>query len=47
MQIARLEPALRLAARGVADGDLRAIDRLLKVLEILNKYSAVEAAGAL
>ncbi|MFZ1964921.1 MAG: helix-turn-helix domain-containing protein [Roseiarcus sp.] len=46
VQIARLEPALRLAARGVADGDLRAIDRLLKVLDRLDKYSAVEAAGA-
>jgi hypothetical protein len=44
VQIARLEPALRLAARGVADGDLSAIDRLLKVLDRLDKYSAVEAA---
>jgi hypothetical protein len=41
VQIARLEPALRLAARGVADGDLSAIDRLLRVLERLDKYSAV------
>ena len=44
MQIARLEPALRLAARGVADGDLGAIDRLLRVLERLDKYSAVAGA---
>jgi hypothetical protein len=44
VQIARLEPALLLAARGVADGDLRAIDRLLRVLERLDKYSAVEGA---
>jgi hypothetical protein len=44
VQIARLEPALRLAARGVADGDLRAIDRLLKVLDRLDKYSAVAGA---
>lgn len=45
VQIARLEPALRLAARGVADGDLSAIDRLLRVLERLDKYSAVEGAN--
>jgi hypothetical protein len=44
VQIARLEPALRLAARGVADGELRAIDRLLKVLDRLDKYGAVAAA---
>jgi hypothetical protein len=46
VQIARLEPALRLAARGVADGDLSAIDRLLKVLDRLDKYSAVDGVGA-
>ena len=44
VQIARLEPALRLAARGVADGDLRAIDRLLRVLDRLDKYGAVAEA---
>jgi hypothetical protein len=44
--IARLEPALRLAARGVADGDLRAIDRLLRVLDRLDRYSAVEGAAS-
>jgi hypothetical protein len=44
VQIARLEPALRLAARGVADGDLAAIDRLLRVLDRLDRYSAVEGA---
>jgi hypothetical protein len=46
VQIARLEPALRLAARGVADGDLSAIERLLKVLDRLDKYSAVTGADA-
>ncbi len=46
VQIARLEPALRLAARGVADGDLRAVDRLLRVLDRLDKYSAVAGADA-
>ena len=45
VQIARLEPALRLAARGVADGQLRAIDRLLRVLDRLDKYGAVQVAG--
>jgi hypothetical protein len=46
VQIARLEPALRLAARTVADGELGAIDRLLRVLDRLDKYSAVEDANA-
>ncbi len=44
VQIARLEPALRLAARGVADGELRAIDRLLRVLDRLDIYGAVAEA---
>jgi hypothetical protein len=46
VQIARLEPALRLAARSVADGDLAAIDRLLRALDRLDRYSAVEGANA-
>jgi len=46
VQIARLEPALRLAAQAVADGDLSAIDRLLRVLDRLDRYSAVEGAAA-
>ncbi len=46
VQIARLEPALRLAAGAVAEGDLGAIDRLLRVLDRLDKYSAVEGAEA-
>ena len=45
VQIARLEPALRLAARSVADGDLAAIDRLLRVLDRLDRYCAVEGAA--
>ena len=44
VQIARLEPALRLAAEAVAGGDLAAIDRLLRVLDRLDRYSAVEGA---
>ena len=45
VQIARLEPALRLAARSVADGDLAAIDRLLRVLDRLDRYAAVDGAA--
>ncbi len=45
-QIARLEPALRLAAGAVAEGDLAAIDRLLRVLDRLDRYCAVEGAAA-
>jgi hypothetical protein len=45
VQIARLEPALRLAARGVEDGRLEAIQPLLKVLAQLDKYCAVAEAS--
>jgi hypothetical protein len=45
VQIARLEPALRLAAGAVAEGDLSAIDRLLRVLDRLDRYSAVAGAA--
>lgn len=40
VQIARLEPALRLAARGISDGELRAIPSLLRVLDRMDKYGA-------
>jgi hypothetical protein len=40
LQIARLDPALRLAAAKVAAGDLRAIDRLLRVLDRMDKYQS-------
>ena len=46
VQIARLEPALRLAARSVADGELSAIDRLLRVLDRLDRYAALDGAGS-
>ena len=49
VQIARLEPALRLAARSVADGELAAIDRLLRVLDRLDRldrYFDVDVADA-
>ena len=45
VQRARLEPALRLAARGVANGKLSAIPQLLRVLERLDKYDAVADAA--
>jgi transposase-like protein len=38
MQFARLEPALRLAARGVADGDPKAIPLLIKLVDRLDRY---------
>ncbi len=38
MQFARLEPALPLAARGVAEGDAKAIPLLLKLLDRLDRY---------
>ena len=46
LQMARLEPALRLAARGVEEGRLQAISPLLKVLQQLDKYGAVVAMAA-
>jgi hypothetical protein len=39
MQIARLTPALRLAAKGVAEGDARAIPLLLSLVDRLDRYS--------
>jgi hypothetical protein len=45
IQIARLKPALRLAAGAVAEGDLGAIDQLLRVLGRLDRYSAIEGAA--
>ncbi len=38
MQFARLEPALRLATRGVAEGDVKAIPLLLKLVDRLDRY---------
>ena len=40
VQIARLEPALRLAAAAVAKGRIGAILPLLKILEKIDNYSA-------
>ena len=38
MQFARLEPALRLAARGVAEGDVKAIPLLIQLVDRLDRY---------
>ena len=45
LQMMRLDPALRLAAEQVAAGDLRAVDRLLRVMERLDKYQTMAAAA--
>ena len=39
MQIARLTPALRLAAAGVAEGDTEAIPLMLQIMDRLDRYS--------
>ena len=39
MQIARLTPALRLAADGVARGDAKSIPLLLQIIDRLDRYS--------
>src|SRR5580658_6224557 len=38
LQLARLQPAMRIAAEAVADGDVKAIAPLLKVLDRLDRY---------
>ena len=38
--LARLEPALRLAARAVAEGRLEGIDRLIKVVDRMDRIGA-------
>jgi hypothetical protein len=40
LQLARLDPALWLAAAKVAEGDLRAIDKLVRVINQIDKYRA-------
>ena len=39
MQMARLTPALRLAADGVAQGDAKSIPLLLQIIDRLDRYS--------
>jgi hypothetical protein len=43
LQLARLEPALRLAAGAVADGDVKAIRYYLKLLDQLDRYRPAAA----
>jgi hypothetical protein len=38
LQLARLRPAMRIAAEAVADGHIKAINPLLKVLDRLDRY---------
>jgi hypothetical protein len=45
LQMARLDPALRLAAEKIAEGDLTAIDRLIRVLDRMDKYQSAGAAA--
>ena len=41
LQIARLAPALRLAGQAIAAGEIGAIDKLVRVLDRLDKYQNV------
>jgi hypothetical protein len=43
LQLARLDPALRLAAEQVSAGNISAIDRLIRVLSQIDKYQHVMA----
>ncbi len=45
LQMARLDPALRLAAEKVSSGELFAIDRLLRVLDRMDKYHSAAASA--
>ena len=38
LQLARLRPAMRIAAEAVADGHIKAINPLLKILDRLDRY---------
>jgi hypothetical protein len=40
LQLARLDPALKLVAEKVAAGDLRAVDKLLRILDRMDKYQS-------
>lgn len=45
LQLLRLAPALRLAAKGVAEGDQTAIVALIRVLDRLDKYQTAGGAA--
>jgi intein/homing endonuclease len=40
LQLARLDPALKIVAEKVAEGDLKAVDRLLRILDKMDKYQS-------
>jgi hypothetical protein len=44
LQLARLQPAMRLAGEAIADGDVTAIAPLMKVLDRLDRYHKVAKA---
>jgi DNA-binding CsgD family transcriptional regulator len=44
LQRVRMAPSLRLAAEAVASGDLRGIDRLLRLLDRLDRYNGAAVA---
>jgi hypothetical protein len=44
LQLARLQPAMRLAGEAIADGDVKAIAPLMKVLDRLDRYQKVANA---
>jgi len=44
LQLARLQPAMRLAGEAIADGDVTAIAPLMKVLDRLDRYQRVAKA---
>jgi hypothetical protein len=44
LQLARLQPAMRLAGEAIADGDVKAIAPLMKVLDRLDRYQRTARA---
>ncbi len=44
LQLARLQPAMRLAGEAIAEGDVTAIAPLMKVLDRLDRYQRVAKA---
>jgi hypothetical protein len=44
LQRLRLAPSLRLAAEAIASGDLRGIDRLMRLLDRLDRYNSAAVA---
>jgi hypothetical protein len=44
LQLARLQPAMRLAGEAIADGDVKAIAPLMKVLDRLDRYQRAAKA---